>query len=90
MDPDTSLHYMAAIIRHDIDTYRSIAGFDISGNPGITATLYNTGSAIARARALAEENRMRRLVGIPFVLYPRENYYGWLVNAHLDELRKLL
>ncbi len=90
MDPDKSLHYMAAVIRHDIDTYRSVAGFDISDNPGITATLYNTGGSVARARALAEENSVRRLVGIPFVLYPRENYYGWLVNAHLDELRKLL
>ncbi len=90
MDPDKSLHYMAAIIRHDIDTYRSIAGFDISDNPGITATLYNTGGAVARARELAEENSVLRLVGMPFVLYPRENYYGWLVNAHLDELRKLL
>ena len=79
MDPDTSLHYVAAIIRHDIDAYRSIAGFDISGNPGITATLYNTGSAIARARALAEENRTRRLVGIPFVLYPQRELTtaGW-------------
>jgi hypothetical protein len=90
MDPDTSLHYMAAIIRHDIDAYRAIAGFDVSGNPGITATLYNTGGSVARARRLAAENRVRRLVGIPFLLYPRENYYGWLINAHLDELRKLL
>ncbi len=90
MDPDTSLQYMAAIIRHDIDTYRSIAGFDISDNPGITATLYNTGGTVERARELAKENRTRQLVGIPFVLYPRENYYGWLINAHLDELRKLL
>ncbi len=23
------------------------------------------------------------------ILYPQENYYGWLVNARLDELRSL-
>jgi hypothetical protein len=45
MDPRQSLHYMAAIIRHAIDSYRDIAGMDISENPGITATLYNLGGA---------------------------------------------
>ena len=33
MDPDMTLHYMAATIRDDIDAYRAIAGFDISGIP---------------------------------------------------------
>ncbi len=89
MDPDMSLDYMAAIIAHDIDAYRQIAGFDISGNPGITATLYNLGDAADRARALADINRKRRANG-QGIVYPRENYYGWLVNARLDELRKLL
>ncbi len=89
MDPDMSLDYMAAIIAHDIQAYRQIAGFDISQNPGITATLYNLGDAADRARALAAENRKRRAKGLG-VLYPQENYYGWLVNARLDELRKLL
>ena len=42
-DPDTSLHYIAAQIRVSIDIYKRIAGFDISQNPGITATLYNLG-----------------------------------------------
>ena len=89
MDPDMSLNYMAAIIAHDIDAYRRFAGFDISGNPGITATLYNLGDAADRARALAAENRKRKASGVG-MLYPQENYYGWLVNARLDELRKLL
>ncbi|CAN5259082.1 DUF1402 family protein [soil metagenome] len=89
MDPDTSLHYMAAVIRNDIDTYRRVAGFDISKNPGITATLYNLGEASERARTLAAENRRRREQGLGPLL-PKENYYGWLVNARLEELRKLL
>jgi hypothetical protein len=89
MDPDMSLDYMAAIIAHDIQAYRQIAGFDISQNPGITATLYNLGDAVDRARALAAENRKRRTKGLG-VVYPHENYYGWLVNARLAELRKLL
>lgn len=88
MDPDMTLHYMAAIIRRDIDVYRRVAGFDISRNPGLTATLYNVGQAEERATALAAENRKRRAAGLA-VVYPRENYYGWLVNARLDELQKL-
>lgn len=89
MDPDMSLNYMAAIISKDIESYRAIAGFDISGNPGITATLYNLGGAADRARALAAENTKRKAKG-QRIVYPQENYYGWLVNARLAELRKLL
>jgi hypothetical protein len=89
MDPDKSLNYMAALIKSDIDAYRDIAGFDISGNPGVTATLYNTGEAEERAAALAAENKKRRAQGLAPLL-PRENYYGWLINARLDDLRKLL
>jgi hypothetical protein len=89
MDPDMTLTYMAALIRSDIAAYRDIAGFDISGNPGLTATLYNTGEAEERAAALAAENRKRRAQGLGPVL-PRENYYGWLINDRLADLRKLL
>ena len=45
--------------------------------------------AADRARALAAENQKRRASGLGIV-YPQENYYGWLVNARLGELRKLL
>jgi hypothetical protein len=89
MDPDMSLDYMAAIISHDIAAYRQFAGLDISQNPGVTATLYNLGDAVDRARALGQENAKRRAKGQK-ILYPQENYYGWLVNARVDELRKLL
>lgn len=84
MDPDRSLAYMAAIIRRSIDDYETIAGVDISTNPGITATLYNVGNSRERARRLAS----RRAAG--HQVWPEENYYGWLVNDRLAELEKLL
>ncbi|PTM95997.1 DUF1402 family protein [Mycoplana dimorpha] len=84
MDPDISLAYMAAALRHSIDAYKQIGGVDISGNPGITATLYNVGDPDARASAFA-----RRRAEDP-TAWPEENYYGWLVNDKLAELQGLL
>ena len=77
MDPDKSLHYVAATIRSAIDAYAA-RGFDIRGNPGITATLYNLGRPHERAEAAARRGGL-----------PRENYYGWLVNEKEEELRAL-
>lgn len=88
MDPDLTLPYVAATLRKAIDAYRDIAGFDISRNPGITATLYNVGDPVGRARALKAENEDRVAKGLPPRL-PEENYYGWLVNDRLGELRGL-
>ncbi|MBP1851806.1 hypothetical protein J2Z17_003258 [Rhizobium halophytocola] len=79
MDPDRSLAYMAAIIRTSIDDYRRYANVDISGNPGITATLFNVGDPKQRAQALAAKGGL-----------PEENYYGWLINDKLPELQRLL
>lgn len=84
MDPDRSIIYIAAILRDAIDAYRE-KGFDISGNPGITATLYNVGQPRRRAERLrtavdaGEKNRL-----------PVENYYGWLINDRLDILKNIL
>lgn len=83
MDPDISLAFVAAAIRQSIDDYASIAGMDISHNPGITATLYNLGNTLQRAQALAAKNRAGQRV------WPEENYYGWLINDKLDELNRL-
>ena len=85
MDPDSSLYYVAAVIRLSIDSYRDIANFDISLNPGITATLYNLGNVTSRATALAERNLERWEQGLE-PEFPQENYYGWLINQKLDEL----
>lgn len=89
MDPDKSLHYMAAVLRTAINDYQNIADFDISNNPGITATLYNLGGTKARASALALENQKRSASGKSLKL-PEENYYGWLVNDRINTLRGLL
>lgn len=88
MDPDLTLPYVAATLRKSIDAYANIAGFDISGNPGITATLYNVGNPEQRAYALKAENDKRRAAGEPEKL-PEENYYGWLVNDKLPDLQAL-
>jgi len=85
MQPDISLALMAAILRTSIDDYRRYADMDISGNPGVTATLFNVGDSRARAQALARRNR-----GSEGTVLPEENYYGWLVNDKLSELRPLL
>lgn len=87
MDPDKSLAYMAASIRMSIDDYKRIAGMDISKNPGLTATLYNVGNPAARAAQLAAKNKGRAAGS---QLLPEENYYGWLINDKLDELKGLL
>jgi hypothetical protein len=89
LNPDTSILYIAAEIRMSIDMYRSIAGFDISKNPGITATLYNLGDSATRARQLKAINDDRKAKGQP-PMYPQENFYGWFVNEKIDDLRKLL
>jgi hypothetical protein len=89
MDPDRTIHYMAAQIRISIDLYRNIAGFDITTNPGVVATLYNLGESATRARTLRAENDKRAQKGQP-IAYPEENFYGWLVNDRIDELRALL
>jgi hypothetical protein len=84
MDPDRSIIYIAAILRDSIDAYRE-KGFDISGNPGITATLYNVGQPRRRAerlRAAVDAGAKKPL--------PVENYYGWLINERLDALRNIL
>lgn len=84
MDPDKSLAYMAASIKMSIEEYRKIAGMDISKNPGITATLFNTGNPRERAYQLKAKNAGGAVV------YPEENYYGWLINDNLAELESLL
>ena len=88
MNPDMTLAYVAAALRNSIEAYQDIAGFDISSNPGVTATLYNVGNPQQRAQALARKNQQRRAKGLA-PQYPEENYYGWLVNDKLDDLKRL-
>ncbi|GAA0775069.1 DUF1402 family protein [Roseibium denhamense] len=80
MDPNISLHYMAAIIKDAITAYKSVGKVDISNNPGLTATLYNLGDPWSRAAKFRRSGKR----------WPRENYYGWLVNDRIDDLKDLL
>ncbi len=89
MEPDSTLIYMAAVIRNSIDSYKSIAGFDISKNPGVTATLYNLGNVQVRAYALKAKNKRLKSAGKK-PQPPQENYYGWLVNEKEADLRSIL
>ena len=57
MEPDTTLFYMAAVLKVAIDAYRDIAGYDISNNPGLTATLYNLGDARNRAKEAKKQGQ---------------------------------
>lgn len=83
MDPDRSIIYIAAIVRDSVDAYAE-QDYDISRNPGITATLYNVGQPRRRAAEL------RAAAGQKGQKLPVENYYGWLINEKLDELKALL
>lgn len=80
MDPNVSLHYMAAVIQDAIEAYKSVGKVDISENPGLTATLYNLGDPWGRAAKFRRSGKR----------WPRENYYGWLVNDRIEDLRALL
>lgn len=84
MDPDKTLPYIAAVIKTSIDAYRDIAGFDISENPGLTATLYNLGDPEGRAAALRRKNGRKG-----GSVKPEENYYGWFVNEKIADLKAL-
>ncbi|MEN0086799.1 MAG: DUF1402 family protein, partial [Pseudomonadota bacterium] len=88
MRPDDSLNFVAAIIAQAIDDYEVLAGFDISGNPGLTATLYNLGDSRSRANKLAAENEKHKAAGKKPRL-PKENYYGWLVNDKIEDLNAI-
>lgn len=75
IDPDESLHVIAAVIVDSIRAYREV-GVDISNRPGITATLYNLGNPRERARKSRGN--------------PKVNYYGAFVEDHIDVLYELL
>lgn len=89
INPNTGLHFVAANVRLAMDRYASIANFDISKNPGISATLYNLGQEDNKAAKLYAENVKLMSAGQK-PRYPRENYYGWYVNNKLDDIRRYI
>ncbi len=80
MDPNISLHYMAAVIQDAIEAYKNVGKVDISNNPGLTATLYNLGDPWGRAAKFRRSG----------ATWPRENYYGWLVNDRIEDIKSVL
>lgn len=87
--PESMVHFLAATIAASIQVYADVAGFDISKNPGLTATLYNLGKDLRRAEKLFSQNEKLLKAGRP-IQYPEENFYGWLVNEKISDLRALL
>ncbi len=53
-------------------------------NPGVTATVYNIGFELQRAQKIANMNKKSREI-----IYPEENYYGWAINAKVEDLKLL-
>lgn len=78
IEPKTTIHYVAANVRLMIERYASGAGFDISHNPGVIASLYNLGGEGARADELYKKNLVSLKQGT--VILPMENYYGFYMN----------
>lgn len=87
LNPEVTIHYICATIYLEKKYYKEIAGFDISKNMGIIATLYNIGNEKKHAQMLFEENR--RKIGISEdILFPEENFFGWFVNEHSREIKE--
>jgi hypothetical protein len=87
LNPQLSLQYTAALIQKIIQVYKTKAGFDISDNPGIVATLYNLG--FENEHAVATFNLNKKSLKDGYITYPTENYYGWGMNTRLDDIRAL-
>ncbi len=88
IDPNTSLQYTTVLVAKITEFYRTIANFDISENPGITATLYNIGFELQRAQASFNANK-KALAARGNIIFPEENYYGWAINTRIDDLHLL-
>lgn len=84
LDVDININYVAASVVASTEIYKKYAGFDISNNIGIIATLYNLGNEKYRAKLLKRENKKNKKI-----TYPQENFYGWYMNVKEKEIEKL-
>lgn len=89
LNPESAIHFIAATSLMSIKVYAEEAGFDISQNPGLTATLYNIGKDRMHAKQLFDKNIKRIKAGQSIEL-PQENYYGWLINHKMKDIEALL
>jgi hypothetical protein len=88
MDPDFTLPYMAATIKESIDVYKRGGGFRHFEKSRHYGNALQYRRCRCAARALANANASRAAAGQQPQL-PEENYYGWLVNNKLDQLKAL-
>lgn len=79
LDKELSIHYICATIWVELDYYKKYANFDLSQNPGMTATLYNIGYEKKKAIQMYQKNSERIAKKQP-IMFPEENYYGWYIN----------
>lgn len=78
LDPNRVVYYVAATISYSIAIYKS-GDFDISQNPGLTATLYNNGNEKLLLRRTLRENRL-----------PETNDLGKWVNQNIEAIRNAI
>jgi hypothetical protein len=91
LDPISGVHFVAANITLYLQAYLEIANFDISGNVGVVASLYNLGREKSFARSRYNTN-VANLSAIPQrpLEPPMESYYGFFVNEKVGDLRRVL
>lgn len=75
LDPNSVVYYVAATIAYSMAVYKS-GNFDISQNPGLTATLYNNGNEKLLLRRTLREGRL-----------PETNDLGKWVNQNIEAIR---
>ncbi len=75
--PGDAIRYAAAIMRQAQDAYEA-AGFDISREPAILATVYNLGRPTQLAAAAQAGGRT-----------PRVNYFGFFVEHYMSRIERI-
>jgi hypothetical protein len=90
LDPQKVVFYIAATLKIGIDSYRQVARFDISNNPGVVATLYNNGNEFYFAEKRKNKN-LNNIRNGKSIEYPAANEMGrWVAQNQsiiIDALR---
>lgn len=89
LDPRSAVHFIAANIVVSLEIYRKSANFDISGNLGAVATLYNLGKEKKFAAERYDDNLKSLAKGKGFSI-PVESYYGFYINEKENEIRRFI
>lgn len=85
LDPKRVVYYIAATVYLGIEIYKQGAHFDISENPGLTATLYNLGAENIKAnQRFNATKKVLRSTGQ--IEYPSTNDLGKWVNQNIEAI----